>query len=203
MLNTPGEQDDDELLDLAFDGLDVDGPDPGDDTSGDDELDDCPPLDDDREQVGYELFDWSATDLDLLDDELHEVQIPHEWVSDGMEVVVHADDEAAVDALLGRVRYPDELPIEDDDDGGTAEVLGSLFVASDRIARNPVSSGVASLLETAEGMDETPPFGVDETLWEVVTERVDELIDALHAGADPEVVQEHAARLRDGLAPFV
>ena len=105
MLNTPGQDDHDGDLELSFgDGLDDDGP---------DDVDDCIPLDDDKEQVGYELFDWDPTDLDELDDVLHEMQIPHEWLSDGHEVVVHEENEGQIDALLPTIRFPDELPPED------------------------------------------------------------------------------------------
>lgn len=196
MLNTPGEEDHDGDLELGFDGLEG-GPEP-------DDWDDCAPLDDDREQVGYELFDWDPTDLDELDDALHELGLPHEWVSDGYEVVVHEDDEAKVDALLPTIRYPDELPAEDDDGDDTdIEVLSSLFVAADRMQKDPTGDPVHAMLDAAEGIGDRAPYGVDEREWNDVVAVVDLLIDAMHASAPPSAVVDLAGRVRERLRPLV
>lgn len=196
MLNTPGQDDHDSDLELGFEGLEG-GPDP-------DDLDDCQPLDDEREQVGYELFDWDPTDLDELDDALHELGLPHEWVSDGYEVVIHTDDEAQVDALLPTIRFPDELPPEaDDGDDTDVQVLSALFVAADRMQKDPTGDPVHAMLDAAEQIGEQPPYGVDEREWNDVVEAVDLLIDAMHASAPPHVVVDLAARMRDRLRPLV
>lgn len=166
--------------------------------------DDCPPLDDDREQVGYELFDWDHSELDELDDVLHELGLPHEWLADGYEVVVHEEDEDRVDRLLPTIRYPDELPPEEDDGDDTdVEVLGALFVASDRMQANPTGEGVGKFLDAAERIAERPPYGVEEREWTVVTELVDHLIDQFHAAAPPHEISEIAAHLRQRLRPMV
>lgn len=196
MLNTPGQDDHDGDLELSFgDGLDDDGP---------DDVDDCIPLDDDKEQVGYELFDWDPTDLDELDDVLHEMQIPHEWLSDGYEVVVHEENEGQIDALLPTIRFPDELPPEDDDGDDTdIEVLGALFVAADRLQKDATGEPVNALLDAAERIGDKPPYGIDEAQWDAVVEHVDQMIDAMHAAVPPATVREMAARLRDRLRPMV
>lgn len=195
MLNTPGEDDHDTDLELRFDGDDGDGP---------DDPDDCQPLDDAKEQVGYELFDWDPTDLDDLDDALHEMGIPHEWVSDGYEVVVHEEDEPKVDALLPTIRFPDELPPEEDDGDDTdVEVLSALFVAADRLTHDATGDPVNALLDAAERIGDNPPYGVDEAEWTNVVERVDELIDGMHAGITPSQICELAVGLRDRLRPLV
>lgn len=197
MLNTP-QDDHDGDLELSFDRLDGDPPDAGDD------LDDCPPLDDEREQVGYELYDWDPTELDELDDALHELGLPHEWVSDGYEVVVHTDDEARVDALLPTIRFPDELPAEEDTGDDTdIEVLGALFVAADRMQRDTGGESVGTFLDAAERIGEQPPYGIDPKQWEQVVEVVDDLIDAFHAGAPAGDVAARAAELRERLRPLV
>ena len=205
MLNTP-QDDDDGDLELAFDGLDLDGdgPDPVPASPDDGDHDDCAPLDDAREQVGYELYDWDPTDLDDLDDALHELGLPHEWVSDGYEVVVHADDEARVDALLPTIRFPDELPVEEDDGDDTdVEVLGALFVSADRMHKDPTGEAVAGFLDAAERIGERPPYGVDQGQWTKVVEVVDQLIDSFHAAAPPRDISAMAATLRDRLRPLV
>lgn len=211
MLNTPGQDDQDGDLELDFDGLDIDGPDPGpeDDAPGpatrpDADFDDCTPLDDAREQVGYELYSWDPTQLDEVDDALHELGLPHEWVSDGYEVVVHADDEERVDALLPTIRFPDEIPAEDDDGDDTdIQVLSALFVAADRMQRDPTGEAVASFLDAAERIGDNPPYGVDPGQWERVVTVVDELIDLFHAAAPPGDIVDHARMLRNHLRPLV
>ena len=201
MLNTPGEDDHDGDLELRFGTASSGEPVDGDDVDGDD---DCIPLDDTKEQVGYELFDWDPTDLDELDDALHEMQLPHEWVSDGYEVVVHEENEGQVDALLPTIRFPDELPAEEDDGDDTdIEVLGALFVAADRLQRDATGEPVNALLDAAERIGDKPPYGIDETQWDRVVEQVDELIDGMHAAIPPELVREMAGRLRDRLRPMV
>lgn len=199
MLNTPGEDDHDSDLELSFGGPVSTGPDP--DPVAED---DCLPLDDAKEQVGYELFDWDPTDLDELDEALHEMQLPHEWVSDGYEVVVHEENEGQVDALLPTIRYPDELPPEEDDGDDTdIEVLSALFVAADRLQKDPTGEPVTALLDAAERIGDNPPYGIDDKEWNRVVEIVDDLIDGLHAAIPPATVAEIATRLRDRLRPLV
>lgn len=203
MLNTPGEDDHDSDLELSF-GERIDGPGPGAGGDVDEEADDCLPLDDSKEQVGYELFDWDPTDLDELDDALHEMQLPHEWVSDGYEVVVHDENEGQIDALLPTIRFPDELPAEEDDGDDTdIEVLSALFVAADRLQKDPTGEPVTALLDAAERIGDNPPYGVDDKEWNRVVSIVDDLIDGLHAAIPPATVAGIAIGLRDRLRPLV
>ncbi len=206
MLNTPGQDDHDGDLELDFGDLDRHEPEPGPAPGPvpDHELDDCTPLDDEREQVGYELYSWDPGQLDELDDALHELGLPHEWVSDGYEVVVHADDEERVDALLPTIRYPDEIPAEEDDGDDTdIEVLSELFVASDRMQRDPTGDAVAAFLDAAERIGERPPYGIEPTQWSKVVEVVDELIDMFHAAAPTGEIASMASTLRNRLRPLI
>lgn len=206
MLNTPGQDDHDGDLELDFGGLDegLDGAGPSPEPAPPDDVDDCAPLDESREQVGYELYSWDPTQLDELDDALHELGLPHEWVSDGFEVVVHEDDEEQVDGLVATVRFPDEIPAEDDDGDDTdIEVLGALFVASDRMQRDPTGEAVTAFLDAAEQIGENPPYGVDVGEWRRVVDVVDELIDMFHAAAPPAEISGEATRLRNHLRPLV
>ncbi|MGK2929965.1 MAG: hypothetical protein ACSLFO_10365 [Acidimicrobiales bacterium] len=199
MLNTPGQDDHDGDLELSFGTLDG-----GDERDGGDDLDDCPPLDDSLEQVGYELYAWDPTQLDELDDALHELGLPHEWVSDGYEVVVHEADEARLDALLPTIRFPDEIPAEvDDGDDTDVEVLSALFVAADRMQRDPTGEAVAAFLDAAERIGDHPPYGIDEAEWKRVVEVVDEIIDLFHAAAPTGQISAEATRLRSRLRPLV
>jgi hypothetical protein len=200
VLNEPGHDDHDGDLELDTSALDGPGPAPQDGA----DPDDCPPLDDAKEQVGYELLEWDPADLDELDDVLHELGLPHEWVADGYEVVVHVDDEARVDALLPTIRFPDELPAEaDDGDDTDARVLSDLFVAADRLQGGAGSDAVNGFLDAAERVGELPPYGLDEKEWNQVVEQVDGLIDLFHAAAPAEEITEAAYRLRRRLRPLV
>lgn len=200
MLNEPGQDDHDG--DLELDTSALDGPDPRAEAVTD--SDDCPPLDEAKEQVGYELFDWDPTELDELDDVLHELGLPHEWVADGYEVVVHVDDEERVDALLPTIRFPDELPPEfDDGDDTDVHVLGELFTAADRLQGGASPDAVNGFLDAAERIGESPPYGLDENEWGQVVDQVDELIDLFHAAGPAEEITEAAYRLRRRLRPLV
>ncbi len=201
-MHDPGKDDHDGDLELSFGRLDPDptGPDGGDA----DGLDDCAPLDDDREQVGYELFDWEPTELDDLDDALHELGLPHEWVADGYELVVHEEDEARIDALLPTIRFPDEIPAEaDDGDDTDIQVLGALFVAGDKLQASPTGDAVNALLDAAERIGDRAPYGIDEKEWEGVVEVVDELIDCFHAAGPPAEIARLARQLRARVRPLV
>ncbi|HEY1119501.1 MAG TPA: hypothetical protein VGE43_17440 [Acidimicrobiales bacterium] len=202
MLNDPGQDDHDSDLELDLTALD--GPDPHAGGDGADHPDDCPPLDDAKEQVGYELFEWDPNELDELDDVLHELGLPHEWVADGYEVVVHVEDEAQVDGLLPTIRFPDELPAEaDDGDDTDVEVLSDLFVAADRLHGGATGDAVNGFLDAAERIGDGPPYGIDDKEWAVVVGQVDELIDLFHAAGPAEEITEAAYRLRRRLRPLV
>ncbi len=195
MLQQPGQDDHDGDLELDL---------PGTDAGGGAHEDDCRPLDDAKEQVGYELFDWEPDELDELDDVLHELDLPHEWVSEGYEVVVHAEDEERVDGLLPAIRYPDELPPEEDSGDDTdAQVLSALYLAADRMHAEPTADATGPFLDAAERIGERAPYGVDEGEWDAVVELVDELIDAFQAAAPPAAIAELALRLRSRLRPLV
>ena len=201
MLQDPGQDDHDGELDLSFGRPALDGPDG---PEGDVDADDCIPLDDSRSRSATNCSTGIPTSSTSSTTTLHELHLPHEWVSDGYEVVVHADDEARVDALLPAIRFPDELAAEDDDGDDTdIEVLSALFVAADRMRSNPTGEGVGEFLDAAERLGERPPYGIDDKEWAAVTGMVDDLIDGFHAAVPPEQIAEAALRLRDRLRPLV
>lgn len=227
MFNTPGQDDEDGELELSFDGLDDDPevplegsetttlpaepdgvapsppvPAPSAATAVDE--DDCIPLDEAKEQVGYELFDWAPAELDALDDRLHLLGLPHEWVSDGHECVVHIEDEDTVDAVLPTIRFPDELEAEEDDGDDTdITVLGELFVAADRMQKDPSGDAVSAFLDAAERIEDKPPYGVDVSQWGRVVDVVDELIDLFQAAGPAHAISTLATQLREHLRPLV
>lgn len=205
-MHDPGRDDHDPDLELDYAAVPAGGPLPGHEASSGEPVDveDCPPLDEERDQVGYELFDWDPHELDELDDALHEMGLPHEWLSDGYEVVVHVEDEAAIDALLPTIRFPDELPAEPDDGDDTdATVLSALFVAADKLVSNPTGEAVTEFLDAAELVGDDVPWGVDEAQWDLTLEQVDALLDLFHLAGPIDQIRTTATRLRDRLRPLV
>lgn len=193
MLNTPGEDAHDGDLELDFEGLEPDdGPDP--EAGAPDQPavapdDDCRPLDDELEQVGYELYSWDADELDALDEAVHELDLPHEWVSDGYELVVHATDEATIDELLPHFHGVDLDEDDEEDDATPIEVVDDLFGAVTKLRKDPTGSGVAEFLDSAEAIGTRPPYGVDDAAWENLVSAVDSLIDGYHAAAGTDVLR--------------
>lgn len=214
VLNTPGQDDEDGELDLDFEGL-------LDEETGDD----CLPLDDEREQVGFELFDWTAVMLDTLDDELHARGLPHEWVSDGFEVVVHDDDENIVESLIGELVAPFIGDVTDAD--AAAEVVAAvaaeaaatneaserdetpvgtvddLFQAVSRMRRKTEGDVRLAFLDAADQLGQDPPFGVDPAVWANVLRAVDDLLDAFTEGSAERVVRDRVEALRTRLRPLI
>ena len=154
--------------------------------------------------MGYELFEWDVDELDELDELLHELGLPHEWVSDGYEVVVHVDDETRVDALLPQVRFPDEIPAEEDPGDDTdVRVLSDLFVASTKMVKDPTGDAIGAFLDAAEQIGDRPPYGIEERDWNNVVVAVDQLIDLFHAAGPVEQIELLATSLRDRLRTLV
>ena len=83
------------------------------------------------------------------------------------------------------------------------EVLSALFVAADRLQKDPTGEPVTALLDAAERIGDNPPYGIDEKEWNRVVEIVDDLIDGLHAAIPPATVSGIAVGLRDRLRPLV
>lgn len=208
MLNTPGEDDHDRDLELDFAGLEPepDEGEPGRAAAGEPHIvsdGDCVPLDDEREQVGYELFAWEPHELDALDDAVHDLGLAHEWVSDGYELVVHAEDESAVDALLPTIHLDTTAEEDDDADATDIAVLTELFIAVTKLRKDPTGSAVSAFLDAAERIGSAPPYGVDDRTWDRVTGGVDILIDGYHADAPIDVLRNLVQELYRRLRPLV
>lgn len=210
VLNTPGDDAQDDELDLDFGRLEhAPGPDPDAETTDVPPRDpaggaDCRPLDDEREQVGYELFSWDAEELDALDEAMHRLGLSHEWESDGYELVVHATDEETVDALLPTIRVRDSEADDDEDDDATdVSVLTELFVTVSKLRKDPTGSGVPGFLDAAESIGAAPPYGVDDRAWDRVTDAVDALIDGYHADAPTDVLRNLVEAVHRYVRPLV
>jgi hypothetical protein len=163
-----------------------------------------PALDDEHDQVAYDLSEWDDDPVTALERELQSAGIDYEW--DGDELYVYARDEEAVDDLVDRVAHPHQLVAEPDDGPAGAELLGDLFVAADRLRRDGEDpDGTLTVLELGQSIGGSePPYGLGEREWEHLCERVTALGDELLADdVDPDAVKATARELRTALRPFV
>ena len=165
------------------------------------------PLDRARDQVAYDMSEWEDDQLSALADALAGAGIDYSWDSSTDELFVYADDEEAADELFDKVAHPDQLDAEDDDGAGGAELLGSIFVAADRLQHDGGDSeGTLAMVKAAMAVDagEPPPYGVDPKQWDHLCERVTELGDLLSEDTvDEDEVEERSRDLRTALRPFV
>lgn len=157
------------------------------------------PFDAERDQVAYDLGEWDDEAVAVLEERLAAAGIPYAW--DGDELFVDEDDEEAVDALV------DELVGDEPTTGAVdAELLGDVFVAADRLRRDPQDpDGVTTVLDEVGDLDpECPPYGLDVDDWRPVCERFTALRDLLLADTvDEEAVTARADELRSALRPYV
>ena len=161
-------------------------------------------LDPEQDQVAYDLADWDDDRLEALVDELDAARIPHGWDED--ELFVHAADEATVDELLDRVAHPHELPAEVDEGPAGGELLGEVFVAADRLQRDPGDhQGTVSMLDRGDALDGAdPPYGLGGKEWDHLRNRIDALCVLLRAEKlDDEAVVDAARDLRNALRMYV
>ncbi len=161
-------------------------------------------LDDERDQVAYDLSDWEDDAVTRLVAELRAADVPFGW--GGQELFVYGEDEETVDRLFDQVANPDQLDAEPDDGPAGAELLGDIFVAADRLqhdAEDP--DGIISLLESSQVVDGADrPYGLGKPEWEHLCELVSGLSELLQADeVDGPAVESSARDLRTAIRPFV
>ena len=160
--------------------------------------------DEDGEEVAYELDDWTPTQREDLGRQLDAEGVP--WRLEGDELVVAEVDADLVEELIDAIDNPDALAVEDDEvDEGAAELLSTLYVASDVLQGDPRDSvAVVELLEAAEVAATSPlPYGLDGDVWAEVLRSCEALADLLGEDSDDEHVMVAAGRLRDVVRPLV
>jgi hypothetical protein len=173
-------------------------------------------LDTDAPTTEYELEGWPVNDRTLLTEALVHVRIPHKWEGDTLLVPTAAEE--VVDDLLDDIEGGEVTIIDDgngldpsDDIGGGAtpegydDVLGLLFTAGDRLARDPLDAdGLDALAKSLDVLDaERPPYGIGRAEWSQVADIADRLGDALAGQETPDAVVaiELAEELRDATRP--
>ena len=153
-------------------------------------------------ETTYDLDDWSPEDRTALIERLNDSGIPHRIDVDGetTSLVVALRDEPLVEAIM------DELDGGDQTGTVDPELLGNLFVAATRLARDANNAdGVATLARVEDELDPgLAPFGVNRGSWEQIVDAYDDLADVVADEAGlPDDITEKAKRLRDLLRPFV
>lgn len=166
-------------------------------------------LDEDAEQVIYEIEDWDAERRTELDGRLEAEGIAHAFDETG-DLVVLAADEERVDAIVDEIEFPDQLPADEGGAGGldAVEAVGNLFVATDRLVHDPGDTeGTLAAVDSARAMSAmSTPFGYAPPVWTELVEKAAELRGLLETEAeivDDEAVHDAATRLRTALRPYV
>ncbi len=162
--------------------------------------------DDGPGDLAWDLSEWEPQLRVLADQALEAEGIPHVW--DEADLIVPAAFEEHVEAILDELEYPDALEIDDSDeadDDTLPELLSELFVAVDRLARDPGHpQSVATVLELAGELEAAEaPYGVEPGDWRPVVEAADALADALADEADADAVRAAAGALRRMLHRYV
>ena len=169
-------------------------------------------LDDDAESTEFGLDEWSDADRAVLTDALIASEVPHRW--DGTTVVVAADAEHAVDDLLDAIEAGELLGDGGDDSVAAPEgALSTMFLAADRLAKDPMDAGARTqLVDLAPLVDaKTPPYGMAHRPWAGAVRGVDALVELIDHdastgspgdSAESDIIGA-AQELRSLLRPYV
>lgn len=176
-------------------------------------------IDEDEESTEFGLDEWSDADRAVLAEALVDGEIPHRW--EGTTVIVAADAEEDVDELLDAIEAGELLPgVVADGVEPPDGVLSTIFLASDKLVRDPFDAGSRrTLLELDEVLDaQRPPYAFAPRTWGRTVALVSELSEHFAPSDDDDVfvglddddedegvaeVTEIAQTLRGLLRPFV
>ncbi|MEI2698322.1 MAG: hypothetical protein V9E94_08230 [Microthrixaceae bacterium] len=168
-----------------------------------------PALDPDAAKLVYEVGSWPVAIQTELTDALTAADIAYEWNEQG-DLVVREVDEDAVEAVLDELPEPDEGGISSDDGVALHDLLDSLFMAADRLARHPADpSSTISVVDDVEVVGQVAlPFGFEPQQWRHLVDAADALAAAITADttdteAADSVVVELASTLREVLSQYV
>lgn len=169
-------------------------------------------LDAEAESTEFGLDEWSDADRALLTEALISSEVPHRW--NGTTVFVAADAEHAVDDLLDAIEAGELLGDGDDDATQPPEgVLSTMFLAADRLAKDPMDAGARTdLLDLSPHIDaKIPPYGMAHRPWAGAVGGVDAILELVNADAatgstgdsEESDVIGAAQELRSLLRPYV
>ncbi|MFZ4516863.1 MAG: hypothetical protein ACOYOP_00620 [Microthrixaceae bacterium] len=145
-----------------------------------------PALDPTADKVVFEVGTWPAALQTSLADALTVAELPYEWDEQG-DLVVYAEHEEEVEAIVEQLPDPDDAELSADDGLAVHELLDRLFVAADRLVRRPDdAAGVVGLVNATGELERTSlPFGFEPPQWRRLVGAAVRVRDALEA-TDPE-----------------
>jgi hypothetical protein len=181
--------------------------------------------------VEYDFDDVTPAERTEAADLLIGAGVPYRW-DDGYRLFVSPDREDEVDTLFGQPTGDDEEgedadPLEDADaeafddayqgdgsedeppewvaDEESAQALGRLFDASDRLRHHPDDEDAAAALADATGvvLIAPLPFGMDSVLWATAGRLARQLLELLEDDAASDDIAAAADALRSALRDHV
>ena len=180
-----------------------------------------PALDPNAPRVVYEVGEWPVGLQSRLAEDLALADVAYEWDERG-DLVVAETDEEQVEVVLAALPDPDDSEISSDDGVAVHELLDSVFMSSDRLARNGAdASGTVGLVDAAGVLEQLAlPFGFEPGQWRTLVGAVLQLRSAIEGGpsdgdgdADPddgaagpatdEQIAQLATRVRDLVRQYV
>lgn len=170
-------------------------------------------LEADAESTEFGLDEWSDADRSVLTQSLTESEIPFRW--EGAKVVVARDAEDVVDDLLDAIEDGELLDAGDDSSGPPDGALSTIFLAADKLARDPLDARARTILLDIDAQiaDGQPPYAFAPRTWSQAVGVVREIVALVRSDAagqqggnteaDGDALADHADRLRNLLRPYV
>jgi hypothetical protein len=158
--------------------------------------------DDEQGVTQFELDEWPAADIELLQQSLLEAEIPHRW--SGRTLAVAADAEDVVDDLLDAIEAGETASLDESAEAPDG-ALQNLYVNADRLVRDGADGPArkALLALVPELSPQAPPFGLAGRAWTVIVANARSVVATIEDGADKEHVAAAADELRTVCRPYV
>ena len=179
------------------------------------------------DELVYDLADWDPDQRSRLDAILTAEGVRYRWeggvvgsswmapgpvsgpgsppqASDQLVVAEGHGD--LVEELIDELDHPDALEtLDDDGDDAAAQVLSSLYVASDVLVSAPGNVAAAQELEEAFEAAKrlSVPYGLDPSAWDELRRRAGTLAERLGGAGEEAEVAEAARALRTAVRPLV
>jgi hypothetical protein len=167
-----------------------------------------PALEPGRDKVVYEVASWSAALQSGIAESLGVADIAYEWSESG-DLLVYADDEERVDAILDSMPDPDDAELSDADGLAVQDILSKMFLATGTLRRSPTDSdAVIDAVDAANRLERlSVPFGFEPPVWRGIVDDALALRELLEGdrGSDvtDDAVKEQAASIRAQLRHYV
>jgi hypothetical protein len=150
----------------------------------------------------FELDEWPAADIEVLQQSLLEAEIPHRW--SGRTLAVAADAEEIVDDLLDAIEAGETASLDESAEAPDG-ALQTLYVNADRLARDgadgPARKALLALVPDLS--PQAPPFGLAGRAWTVIVDNARAVVASIEEGAEGEQVAGVADELRTVCRPYV